>query len=124
MQLKEQLNIAWRGEGMENFFRGSTVEVKKTSRKDLLGKVSQLFLLPIVAKCWQGHGFSAFKVNVTLFILKSRTHLACVQTKEIGDVCTQARTHRVIFDDFIAGFGGKTLGTRLVLGMCIADDNS
>ena len=105
MKLKEQLNIAWRGEGMENVFRGSTVEVKKTSRKDLLGKVSQLFLLPIVAKCWQGHGFSAFKVNVTLFILKSRTH-------------------RVIFDDFIAGFWGKTLGTRLGLGMCIADDNS
>ena len=97
MQLKEQLNIAWRGEGMENFFCGSTVEVKKTSRKDLLGKVSQLFLLPIVAKCWQGHGFSAFKVNVTLFILKSRTH-------------------RVIFDDFIAGFGGKNPADEIGFG--------
>ena len=116
MQLKEKLNIAWRGEGMENFFRGSTVEVEKTSRKDLLGKVSQLFLLPIVAKCWQGHGFSAFKVNVTLFVLKSRTHLACVQTKEIGDVYTQARTHRVIFDDFMAGFWGKTPGDEIGFG--------
>lgn len=105
MQLKEQLNIARRGEGMENFFCGSTVEVKKTSRKDLLGKVSQLFLLPIVAKCWQGHGFSAFKVNVTLFILSPELTESSLTTS-------------------LQGLEGKTLGTRLGLGMCIADDNS